>query len=453
MKANYFVFFLLIMVSNFATAEQLSKYQRGVLKITTANGSGTGFVVKDGVVTALHVLLTDQSIKNFVEVKVGIQSEMCSREAVKLLKIDSKYDLALLSKPRCSGLVDFQTENHKKSSGGRLILSGYPDGLGVLLTGTAETTLDPYTSLKALAGLESKHWAGPDNSINVLSIDKEMLPGHSGAPLFGHSGRVVGVANGGRQNKPISWAIPWNKNIRFLSGDIKGFNLKVANKEKHGSKVLYSSLRAKKGILSIEFVDGNTKNIAFDPNSSDPIDLGRFTSEPLFIKNAYTDEVIGYDIKVDYGVSAQKGYASGANETFEFFVSRGHLLLKILPSRVTINERYIIDKKNKLMWAQQVEFMPWGKAPQYLASARRGSFLGFNDWRLPSQQDLRTLKEIAKATPGKVKFSEYWHWSTSKYGLGDMAYAINGGEVPDRQELSIKVNISESLPVRLVRNN
>ena len=81
--------------------------------------------------------------------------------------------------------------------------------MSIRISPTAELrTMIPFAeSRNLLANRKS-----PDLSIQVLSIEGHLVPGHSGAPIFNSENQVIGVGNGGLQGgtTEIVWAIPWH---------------------------------------------------------------------------------------------------------------------------------------------------------------------------------------------------------------------------------------------------
>ncbi len=71
----------------------------------------------------------------------------------------------------------------------------------------------------------------------------------------------------------------------------------------------------------------------------------------------------------------------------------------------------IIDGKSGLIWAKAIseESMPWEKAFSYAKRLNKERYAGYNDWRVPSLADFKSLTEEDFRSAG---YSNMNHWLT-----------------------------------------
>ena len=172
----------------------------------------TGFRVQGvpGVITALHGVVGRQSIS---AVNDSMSEPLSNLEIV---KVDIKNDVALLSSDKFnSGKTGLkpsgQSPDYKK-----IYSIGYPLTLGYQKT-TSHLSIHAVEKLSKLLDDQVRNIAkdrnSPDIDSEVLSIEGQLLPGHSGAPILNSKNKVIGIASGGLQEGTvgISWAIPYNQ--------------------------------------------------------------------------------------------------------------------------------------------------------------------------------------------------------------------------------------------------
>lgn len=194
-----------------------------------AQRSQTGFRVRgtSGIITALHGVADCQRIT------VKGNKELMLFDPLKIIKIDIEHDVALLSSSELESKNQLGLEPSKNTlwnSLDKVRVYGHPYGIGRLDTSlnVRDPSIRPLKDLipsEALSNLRLRN--SPNPLINVLSLQGNILPGHSGAPVLDSQGRLIAVANGGLQKGQagISWAIPFedidwesaNSNKRFLS--------------------------------------------------------------------------------------------------------------------------------------------------------------------------------------------------------------------------------------------
>lgn len=195
-------------------------YNPYIFKITAKKNSGrpqeqTGFRIqgKSGIITALHGVIGQESISASI---VGLKKRFSDLE---IEQVDIEHDLALLTsnelKKNNRGLKVSRLQPSKQD---KVSTIGYPLGISEQLTSTQLNLRTP--PLKKLITLLLKRdykimmaRKSPDIKEEVLSIEGELLPGHSGAPIFNANDEVIGIGNGGlkKGSVGISWAIPYSK--------------------------------------------------------------------------------------------------------------------------------------------------------------------------------------------------------------------------------------------------
>jgi Trypsin-like peptidase domain len=193
--------------------------ERSIFRITASEcvhdppeRTQTGFVITGvrGILTALHGVADAKHI--------GATND-ASKEAFSSLmisKLDAKHDVALLDSPELDGkslpgLTAVAITNGQDP--GPLTAFGYPYGIdlistkGLLLRGLVQLrSLIPQGGLVAAITTRDS----PSYKVEVLSIQGNLLPGDSGAPMLTANDSVLGIGNGGLNEgySGICWAIP-----------------------------------------------------------------------------------------------------------------------------------------------------------------------------------------------------------------------------------------------------
>jgi trypsin-like peptidase len=185
-----------------------------------AERSQTGFRVRGikGLVTALHGIADCQKI--MASSKNGLFLD----QPLTINKMDVDHDVALLSSPQIDSAPDGGlniADNVDWKSLGMVKVYGHPYGISNLETTLTlrNPPLRPLNDLVPAAPLSIlKERRSPNHLINVLNLQGNLLPGHSGAPILDSKGNVVAVANGGLKEgfAGISWAVPY-KDIEWDS--------------------------------------------------------------------------------------------------------------------------------------------------------------------------------------------------------------------------------------------
>jgi len=174
----------------------------------------TGFRVQGmaGIVTAMHGVADCQSI-------TAVPDDGIPFTDLVITAVDIERDIALLSSPALvdhpfDGLVPSTLTAHEMLTA-TLRVVGYPLGLD-------KQDADLIESVRAVESLDAVipdpeeppdflKRRSPDINIDVLNLQAQLLPGHSGAPVIDQANQIIAVGNGGLRGGTVgrSWAIPW----------------------------------------------------------------------------------------------------------------------------------------------------------------------------------------------------------------------------------------------------
>ena len=160
--------------SKLSLADLIERIQAGVVQITTASGSGSGFIVDEGglVVTNAHVVAGERSASVWLTNGRFYQGDVLER--------DETADLALV---QIDGSGPFDAIAIGNPDGVRVgdevLALGFPlaDRIGTNLT----VTRGIISSTRTVAG------------VALLQTDAAVNPGNSGGPLVNIDGEVIGV--------------------------------------------------------------------------------------------------------------------------------------------------------------------------------------------------------------------------------------------------------------------
>lgn len=184
----------------------------------------TGFRVqgKVGIVTALHGVADCKTVS-------AIADDGAIFTNLAIAAVDIDHDIALLTS---SDLASLPTDGLAISMvspteilTAPLRIVGYPLGLDKQDVDVIESVRDiePLDGVipdaeESTAFLKRK---SPDIDIEVLNLQAQLLPGHSGAPVLDDANGLVAVGDGGLRGGTLgrSWAIPWQA-VKLESVDI-----------------------------------------------------------------------------------------------------------------------------------------------------------------------------------------------------------------------------------------
>lgn len=149
----------------------IEQYQKAIIQIATAGGTGTGFYVKefDLIVTNDHVVAGSA--------EVTIAGKTFEKAMTRVWYTDRKHDLAFLQAPQNPELPDVKLGRYEEmKDGDQVVAIGHPFGL----------------SYSATQGVISKVDRIRDG-LKFIQIDAAINPGNSGGPLVNNKGEVIGV--------------------------------------------------------------------------------------------------------------------------------------------------------------------------------------------------------------------------------------------------------------------
>jgi serine protease Do len=149
----------------------IEQYQDLVVQIATAEGIGTGFLLPDSglLVTNWHVLDNNR--------EVVIAGQRITRQLSRVVLIDQRHDLALLTAPPhieiAAGTLSQASE---PVVGNQVVAVGHPYGLD-------------YTATKGI--VSNRNFV--QDGIRYIQHDAALNPGNSGGPLLDLQGHIIGV--------------------------------------------------------------------------------------------------------------------------------------------------------------------------------------------------------------------------------------------------------------------
>src|SRR5205085_5273643 len=149
----------------------IEKYQKAIIQIATASGTGTGFYVKefDLVVTNGQVVGTNA--------EVTIAGKGFSKAFSRVWYTDRKHDLAFLEAPKTAELAEINLGRYEEMKhGDEVVAIGNPYGLN-------------YTATQGVVSKVDRVREG----LKFIQIDAAINPGNSGGPLVNSKGEVIGV--------------------------------------------------------------------------------------------------------------------------------------------------------------------------------------------------------------------------------------------------------------------
>ena len=192
----------------------------------------TGFQVQGtvGIVTALHGVADCQTVSAITDDGVVFTDLV-------IAAVDIDHDVALLTSSDLAGLptdgfaVSQLAPTEILTASLRIV--GYPLGLDKQDVDLIESVRDiePLDGVipdeeESTAFLKRK---SPDIDIEVLNLQAQLLPGHSGAPVLDAVNGLVAVGEGGLRGGTVgrSWAIPWQA-VKLESVEIGAVGKKLA---------------------------------------------------------------------------------------------------------------------------------------------------------------------------------------------------------------------------------
>lgn len=149
----------------------IEQYQKAIIQIATAGGTGTGFYVKefDLIVTNAHVVAEDA--------EVTIAGKAFDKALSRVWYTDRKHDLAFLQAPAGVELPEVRLGQYEQMKDGDAVMAiGHPYGLNYTVTQGVISKVDRIR-----------------DGLKFIQIDAAINPGNSGGPLVNNKGEVIGV--------------------------------------------------------------------------------------------------------------------------------------------------------------------------------------------------------------------------------------------------------------------
>jgi S1-C subfamily serine protease len=180
--------------SALSTADLAALAQPSVVKVVTDEGSGTGFSVPAGVLTAAHVVGSASQVQ--------LVTSDGSTITATVSRTDPSRDLALLSTDQQLPTLEVDLAANQRQ-GDEVLVLGYPLGID------GQSTLT--RGIISAIGLNQ-------SSVDVIQTDAAAAPGDSGAPLLNMGGKVVGLISQGRGLQGFNLAVASETINAFLAG-------------------------------------------------------------------------------------------------------------------------------------------------------------------------------------------------------------------------------------------
>ncbi|MDZ4795795.1 MAG: trypsin-like peptidase domain-containing protein [Bacteroidota bacterium] len=149
----------------------IEQYQKAIIQIATAGGTGTGFYVKefDLIVTNAHVVAEDA--------EVAITGKAFDKALSRVWYTDRKHDLAFLQAPAGIDLPEVRLGQYEQMKDGDAVVAiGHPYGLNYTVTQGVISKVDRIR-----------------DGLKFIQIDAAINPGNSGGPLVNNKGEIIGV--------------------------------------------------------------------------------------------------------------------------------------------------------------------------------------------------------------------------------------------------------------------
>ncbi len=149
----------------------IEQYQKAIIQIATAGGTGTGFYLKefDLIVTNDHVVADNA--------EVTIAGKIFDKAMSRVWYTDRKHDLAFLEAPKNTEMPDVKLGRYEEmKDGDQVVAIGHPFGLNYSATQGVISKVDRIR-----------------DGLKFIQIDAAINPGNSGGPLVNNKGEIIGV--------------------------------------------------------------------------------------------------------------------------------------------------------------------------------------------------------------------------------------------------------------------
>lgn len=162
------------------------------------NAVQTGFVKNgfDGILTALHGVVGCKIIR-------ARSAAAKPYPLLKVSKVDIERDVALLTSNNSNDVFTPNTnmEFFEPDPSSKAHVWGFPRGISLYETPLSIPglyhirQLDDLVPAQQRSAMKSRN--SPSLESEVVSVNGNLMPGHSGAPIFSETGKIIGIANGG----------------------------------------------------------------------------------------------------------------------------------------------------------------------------------------------------------------------------------------------------------------
>jgi hypothetical protein len=183
----------------------------------------TGFLLEGtpGLVTALHGVAGCAT----VSARQPDQNSV-THKGLRPRSVDIERDVVILSGPTLPTAGGLQPHPTSLPGPGAVRVVGHPSGIAGLPQMELKLLFGSFVPLSMVVTPElyaaMAKRASPSIDIEVLGLDGNLQPGHSGAPILDSSDRVLGVASGGlgKGSLGIGWAIPLSR-VQWASVSVR----------------------------------------------------------------------------------------------------------------------------------------------------------------------------------------------------------------------------------------
>lgn len=146
-------------------------YHPVIIQISTPQGTGTGFYVKE-----FNIIITNNHVVN-ESTEAVISGKLFQQISSPVIFNDPKYDIALIQPPGNISFPELKlSPDNSVNDGDTVIAIGHPYGLS-------------YTATEGIVS-KSKRL---HNGLNYIQIDAAINPGNSGGPLVNEQGHIIGM--------------------------------------------------------------------------------------------------------------------------------------------------------------------------------------------------------------------------------------------------------------------
>ncbi len=240
--------------------QKLQNTCKVVVKINTADGSGSGFYLKSkGIIVTNHHVISGMQ-------RVAVETQDQKRYAAKVHFVDPTYDLAFLIPEKKMDAPEATFESLKSIQNmERVSVLGFPFGM-------------PFTITEGIVS-STKQLV---NGKNYIQTDAAVNPGNSGGPLVNSKGKIIGITTCKFSNADnVGFALPIDNLFEDLSiftqNKKKQYSVKCSScsnlllKETEycpncGTKLDIHELFTERKLSSLtEFIEGAIQSFGMDP--------------------------------------------------------------------------------------------------------------------------------------------------------------------------------------------